>query len=238
MVYIMAVSVFVMAIAILMLVQSGIMLKKTGDELARKTAAVESLRVVNHDYKNRMHVLMGYIETNRYNEAKRFINNVVTVPTEELLGISERITNPNIASLIIGKIIEARENEIVLNVTPDSVCAELTEGIKEGDYITVIGNLLQNAIEELEVTDADDKNIDLYINTGRRWSVVSVMDNGNGIPSDRKEDIFIAGYTTKTGNNQGLGLNIVQRIAKKHNGSVEVESEVNEGTEITVSMKG
>jgi signal transduction histidine kinase len=56
-------------------------------------------------------------------------------------------------------------------------------------------------------------------------AVVEIADNGPGIPEDVKSHIFEPFFTTKgVGEGTGLGLDTVQRIVRKHRGSVQVES--------------
>jgi signal transduction histidine kinase len=55
--------------------------------------------------------------------------------------------------------------------------------------------------------------------------VVEIGDNGPGIPADIEPHIFEPFFTTKgVGEGTGLGLDTVQRIVKKHRGSIEVTS--------------
>jgi two-component system phosphate regulon sensor histidine kinase PhoR len=63
--------------------------------------------------------------------------------------------------------------------------------------------------------------------------VVEVRDNGLGIPADEREKIFQPFYRVSKGNEKGgcgLGLYLVDQVMKEHGGSVEVESEVNQGS--------
>jgi signal transduction histidine kinase len=82
-------------------------------------------------------------------------------------------------------------------------------------------NLIDNAI------DAMGGKGDLQINTYRddRRAVVEIGDNGSGIPEDILPHIFEPFFTTKAvGEGTGLGLDTVQRIVKKHRGSIQVRS--------------
>lgn len=89
----------------------------------------------------------------------------------------------------------------------------------------VLVNLIKNAIQAMT------KGGTLTIQTGEGsedvW--VSVADTGGGIPQDQLNRIFEPFYTTKK-KGSGLGLMIVQRIVRAHNGRVELESQVGRGT--------
>ncbi len=95
-------------------------------------------------------------------------------------------------------------------------------------------NLLVNAGQSIE-----HKNGLIKIRT---WSdgdgiYVSISDNGKGIPEDQLSKIFEPFFTTKeVGEGTGLGLSLVHDIVEKHNGSIEVDSEVGKGTTFTMTF--
>jgi two-component system, NtrC family, sensor kinase len=66
---------------------------------------------------------------------------------------------------------------------------------------------------------------------------IDISDNGIGIPEKNIADIFEPFFTTKeVGEGTGLGLSIVFSIVKSHKGTIEVKSEVNEGTTFTITL--
>jgi signal transduction histidine kinase len=82
-------------------------------------------------------------------------------------------------------------------------------------------NLIDNAVAAM------DGNGELRVRTYREDNcvVVEIADNGPGIPADVKPHIFEPFFTTKgVGEGTGLGLDTVQRIVKKHRGSIQVDS--------------
>jgi signal transduction histidine kinase/ligand-binding sensor domain-containing protein len=67
--------------------------------------------------------------------------------------------------------------------------------------------------------------------------LISVMDNGNGIPGHIKEKIFQPFFTTKpTGQGTGLGLSLSYDIVKAHGGGLKVETKEGEGTEFLILL--
>jgi PAS domain S-box-containing protein len=89
----------------------------------------------------------------------------------------------------------------------------------------VLVNLVQNAKQAMT------RGGTLIIQTGEAAEAVwvSVADTGGGIPEEQLNRIFEPFYTTKK-KGTGLGLMIVQRIVRAHNGHIEVESQVGRGT--------
>ncbi len=94
-------------------------------------------------------------------------------------------------------------------------------------------NLLRNAGQAIEqqgtitiTTYADDSQV-----------YVRISDTGKGIPQEEIPKIFNPGFTNwDTGVGKGLGLAIVYNIMQKHNGGIEVDSKVGEGTAITINI--
>ena len=71
------------------------------------------------------------------------------------------------------------------------------------------------------------------------WFDVSIRDSGVGIAAEVLDSIFDPGYTTKgVGVGSGLGLSISYRVIEEHAGSIEVTSEPDEGTCVTIRMRG
>ncbi|MDD4225336.1 MAG: HAMP domain-containing sensor histidine kinase [Mariniphaga sp.] len=120
--------------------------------------------------------------------------------------------------------------------------ADISPGIVlvRGDEVhltNVIFNLLDNAVKysgetpEISVS-TEDKNAHF---------IVSVSDNGIGIPKEHLDQIFDRFYRVPTGNVHnvkgfGLGLSYVKKIVELHNGKIKVDSVVNKGTKFSIFL--
>ena len=96
----------------------------------------------------------------------------------------------------------------------------------------VLINLLNNSFQALEKTS----NSEVYITafkTVENKIVISVKDNGKGIPPEIIDDIFIPFYSTKD-NGSGIGLSISKQILQLHNASIIVNSIPNQETEFSI----
>ncbi|MDD5130276.1 MAG: PAS domain S-box protein [Candidatus Omnitrophica bacterium] len=72
-------------------------------------------------------------------------------------------------------------------------------------------------------------------NLSNRYAQVQITDTGEGIPEANLKNVFMPFFSTK-GYGTGLGLSICHNIVKGHNGSIELESRVNQGTTFTVKL--
>lgn len=70
---------------------------------------------------------------------------------------------------------------------------------------------------------------------GNLFALVQIKDTGLGIPADRLKDVFMPFFSTKS-DGKGLGLSICHNIIKNHNGSIELESQVNQGSTFTIKL--
>jgi two-component system sensor histidine kinase PilS (NtrC family) len=97
----------------------------------------------------------------------------------------------------------------------------------------VLWNLFLNASEAID----GDGQIDVkMVPQKNRVISIQIRDNGCGIPESAIRSIFDPFYTTKP-NGTGLGLSIVHRILESYNSWLEVESESDKGTTVTVKLK-
>jgi len=92
-------------------------------------------------------------------------------------------------------------------------------------------NLIHNALQAMQ--NSGTLTVKLAAQDG--GVVVSIADNGPGIPEDIRGRIFDPFFTTKpVGEGSGLGLDIVRKIVDKHHGRLELHSEVGVGTTFSV----
>lgn len=100
-------------------------------------------------------------------------------------------------------------------------------------------NLLYNLIDNAIKYSENEPIIEVGTNENAHYFMLYVKDNGIGISKENQKKIFDKLYRVPTGNIHnvkgfGLGLSYVKAIAEKHNGKVEVESELNKGSIFTV----
>ncbi|MFD0680384.1 MULTISPECIES: ATP-binding protein [unclassified Paenibacillus] len=92
-------------------------------------------------------------------------------------------------------------------------------------------NLIKNSFEAM--TDQGSVSIQLY--SSDKHAVIEIADTGSGIPEAELDKIFLPFYTTKD-SGTGLGLSICHKIVQDHEGTMEVESELDKGTKFIITV--
>ncbi len=147
---------------------------------------------------------------------------------------------------------EAADREISINEEMDNTISVLSNEIKNRSaeivkqYDQVAGfygnpglicqaflNILLNALH------SRDDNIIVTIKTEQHGddAVISIADNGKGIPSEIQSRIFEPFFTTKeVGKGTGMGLTVAHDIISRHGGNIEVKSEPEKGSTFVITL--
>lgn len=102
---------------------------------------------------------------------------------------------------------------------------------------SVLYNLLDNALKYSKKQPA----IEVSVNTNGKECILSVKDNGAGVPVEYRNKIFEKFFRVPAGNKHnikgyGLGLSYVAHIMQQHNGSIRVECQPDKGSEFIVTI--
>ena len=103
------------------------------------------------------------------------------------------------------------------------------------DYATIIGNLLENAIEELSRTQPETKEIKLTLYCRPDCNIIVCEDTGNGISPELIGRIWEKGISSK-GEGRGVGLYLIRQLVEAHGGTIELETEPGEGSIFTLTF--
>ncbi|HUY30335.1 MAG TPA: sensor histidine kinase [Acidimicrobiales bacterium] len=205
-------------------------------ELDAVLGLTEALRAQSHEFSNRLHTLVGLVELGRYDEAIAFVTDVSTSRNELADRLLAMLVDPMVVALLLAKTSVALERGVELRVTAErGLAGELVE---VGDLLTVLGNLVDNAIDAAALGDAQ-RWVEVEFSAMDSDLLLRVSDSGPGIVEVARESIFVDGWTTKdsrTGARRGLGLALVRQIVERRGGFVEVGNR--EGAVFSVLLPG
>ncbi|WP_339320132.1 sensor histidine kinase [Paenibacillus sp. FSL R10-2734] len=191
---------------------------------------VDSLRATTHEFKNKLHVILGYIECDKLEAAVNYISTVSDDIQNNVSHILKLVKEPTIASLLIGKISRGHELKVDVRLHEDSYFDNQFL-MDINSLVVIIGNLIDNALEHLNVVDKKEKIIDILLLEEESLIRLEISDNGLGIV-----DISLAcqkGYTTKD-SGLGYGLYLVKENVEKYQGLLGIESIPGKGTTFTI----
>lgn len=98
----------------------------------------------------------------------------------------------------------------------------------------VLVNLIQNAVDA--VANRPDPRVRVMIDQDADDAIITVSDNGAGIPPALLERIWEPFFTTKGARGNGMGLDIARRLVDAHHGSIRCHSTPGEGTTFTIRL--
>ncbi|WP_341300116.1 sensor histidine kinase [Lysinibacillus sp. FSL H8-0500] len=203
------------------------------EELTGIKILVDSLRAQQHEYMNRLHSIAGLIQLERDEDALSLIIDEITDEEEIIQSLHDKIQDYSIQGLLLGKFSRAKELGVELSIDDSSMLMDFISGFSSGDMVTIIGNLLDNAMEAC--FDRPHKDVHLTLIGDKQHLFIEVQDSGKGIAGSAQQ-IFDYGFTTKGKSGHGIGLALVKQIVESNNGIIQVESTVNVGTIITIEI--
>ncbi|MGM0874822.1 MAG: DcuS/MalK family sensor histidine kinase [Bacillota bacterium] len=193
----------------------------------------EALRAQSHEFMNRLHVILGMVKMGFYDELTNFINEVVDHRVHELGYVTKNIKDPALAGFIMGKLSFARENQVEIVIDNETVIPEPKEVNVTHELITIVGNVIDNAIEAMN--DMKEKKLQLKLNYDKHQLQIKVRDSGPGLKKVQFTKIFKKGYSTK-GSNRGYGLYLVSKSVESLGGSIQLNLSVENGTEFIIQV--
>ncbi|MDT0488645.1 sensor histidine kinase, partial [Streptomyces doebereineriae] len=135
-------------------------LEHLGRELDSTTGLIDALRAQDHEHANRLHTLLGLLELGMHEEATEFVTEVVGVHRATAEQVTEKVRDPLLAALLVGKATVAAERGVALRLAPGTLLADRV--VDPRGLVTVVGNLVDNA------TDAAAGSADARIEVGLR----------------------------------------------------------------------
>lgn len=208
-------------------VVSSFRLKDEVDLVSRKLTRIkqyaESLRSQAHEYNNKLHTLAGLIHMGATNEALRMIGQETSGHQSFIQRVMQVTSDSILAGCLLGKYNRARELGLRLTVDKESHMQDLPEALPREQLVSILGNLVDNALEATLDHYGPDGQVTLSFSDYGKELIFEVNDQGAGLSHQQAEAIFTRGYTTKETDGHGIGLDLVQRQVAHLGGIVTVE---------------
>lgn len=208
---------------------------KLMEDLTGTKYLVDSMRANNHDFTNKLHVILGLLQMQMYEEAASYIQNITMVQRAMIHKIMNAVNDPAVAALLIGKVSRASELNIRFVLREGCHYEKKDFEISSEVLVTIIGNLVENAFEAMNMSPAYDQINELLFGIYSREGalLLTVDDTGAGMEEENVAHIFEQGYSTK-GNDRGTGLSQVKQMVENFGGEITVESQIGVGSSFSV----
>jgi two-component system, CitB family, sensor histidine kinase DctS len=196
---------------------------------------ISQLRASRHEFMNKLHVISGMLQMNRQLDALSYINGIAADQSRAIGPLLEHIHNASLAALILGKLSNMREQDITFTLLPNSELPEHSTYLSSAELVVIIGNLLENSIEAINLrTNDGPRNIVLQITEDVHGLLITISDTGMGIPPDVMPHIYENGFSTKAATGRGMGMWLIRTIIDRHHGTFEADSEAGIGFSFTI----
>ncbi|WP_159433604.1 ATP-binding protein [Agrococcus sp. Marseille-P2731] len=197
-------------------------------DLAGAKGSTETLRAQQHEFANTLHTLGGLLELGETEAAMGVIRRAGAggaLDALEPASGTSAILELEVSALLLAKRAQARERGVELVVAADASLQPAPSVEVAGDWLTVLGNLIDNALDATAGGRVEIALRDAETDAGRVVTI-AVDDDGEGVPEELRDSIFDVEFSTKqrpAGGARGYGLTLVRRVAERLGGSATVE---------------
>ena len=203
-------------------------------QLSSHKSVTDTLRAQTHEFANQLHTISGLVQLGEYDSVRDLVGTLTRRRAEISDAVTQRISDPAVAALLIAKTSLAAESGVDLRLDPNSHLAALDAAMAT-DVITLLGNLIDNAVDVS--VGATDASVTVRIDDTDGLTI-SVIDTGPGVPEHLREAIFARGVTSKpeVPGGRGIGLALVRLVTAQHGGTIDVSDTPDGGAQFLVRL--
>ncbi|HHF3174806.1 TPA: ATP-binding protein [Vibrio alginolyticus] len=214
------------------------------EQLSQTKEYADLLRSQTHEHRNKLNTISGLVQMGELDAVQKLIGQETAHYQAMIEFLRDTVKDPLIAGMLLGKTERARELGLQLVVEEGSRLEPLPEWLNSEDLVTILGNLIDNAFDATLTSIRDEsnvaserRNIDVSVSDYGNEVILEVIDHGCGLPKTMNpQTLFTKGVSTKSRQNRGVGLHLVNQLATRYHGHVEMIPNTNYGTRITVYL--
>ncbi|MGN9906033.1 ATP-binding protein [Phytohabitans sp. LJ34] len=192
-------------------------------ELGSFRSSTELLRAQAHEFANQLHTISGLIQIGEHDEVVRYVDALARHRESLDLALTSRIHDTAVAALLMAKSAQAAESRVQLRIS-ERTSLDRLDPADSADVATVVGNLVDNAIDA--ATAGDPGWVEVELRQDASTVEIVVRDSGPGVAAELAQEVFSHGFTTKAakGGERGIGLALTRLVCKRHGGEVAVSN--------------
>ncbi len=209
-------------------------LDMVSQQLTRIKQYAETLRSQSHEYSNKLHTIAGLIQIGATEQALQLIGQETQSHQALIKLLMKAVPDPVLAGCLLGKYNRAREMGLTLVIDPESEMTTLPDKLPREQLVSIIGNLIDNALEATLKHHGNDGKVLLSMTDLGNDLIFEIEDQGPGIPLQQQDKIFEKGFSSKSNDGHGYGLHLVKNLLDKLSGTITIESGSAGGSRFTV----
>ncbi|ETZ99445.1 histidine kinase-, DNA gyrase B-, and HSP90-like ATPase family protein [Mycobacterium kansasii 824] len=201
------------------------------ESLTRQLDAVQvmstALRAQRHEFANRLHLLNGLLHTGHLDEGLQYLEELLgSGPLASAVPGIDAIRDTHLQAFLAAKAAAAREAGVTLGIGENTwITGRLELPV---DVTTVVGNLLDNAIDAARVSRNAPREVEIELLQEDSTLHLTVADSGDGVAPEFVEQLFTEGTTTKQDSGipggRGIGLALSRQISRSLGGDLWLSS--------------
>jgi signal transduction histidine kinase len=193
-------------------------------------------KMVRHDVKNKLQIIMGYIEVYLQEKDENYLQKAIRA-VEETNEYLNKIRDLEMAISVDKSLLKPTNiREVVEDVMKFYNIEYKIHGncfaLADDAIYSVIDNIVNNAIKH-----GKTERIDFMLSEINGECEIRIIDYGIGIPSELKRKIFEPGFTLDPATGSGLGLYVVRKVVERYGGRVWVEDTKPKGATFVIRLK-
>ncbi|WP_159707788.1 sensor histidine kinase [Arthrobacter sp. 18067] len=203
-------------------------IESLGTELQTMKTLSDALRAQTHEHANRLHMIVSLLELGRTPQALDFATKDLELSQQLTDDMVASVDEPVMSALVMGKAAEAHERGVDLVVRTSGNSG--VRGLEVQDLVTILGNLLDNAIDAAAAGGLPRK-VELEVEAWPAVVEFTVRDSGGGINPDSIDDILQYGFSTKSSTDnprgshgRGVGLALVRQAVDRLKGTMTISN--------------
>lgn len=197
------------------------------EELTGVRRYAQALRAATHEFKNKLHVMLGLTQIGETDALEAYLRDLVDHRDAVSASIVEQLREPVLAGFLLAKQSEAREQGIALVLSADTVVPAAERSADVHALVSIIGNLLENAFEAVAGCQAPTVDLQMAFDGG--ILSLTVQDNGIGMDEATIDNSLRQGFSSK-GDQRGVGLHLVSQQLDAVGGRLALYSTPGQGT--------
>ena len=203
-------------------------------QLSQVQQYADNLRAVQHEHRNLISTIAGLLFLKRYDHALDLIQQQSESHQKVIDFIARNFQDNHLAGLLIGKYYRAKELGLELVFDPACFVDRLPTALSHNEWISIVGNLLDNAYNASLRQPQGSRQIECLINSDGHEVIIEIADQGCGIDETLRDRIFERGVTSSASKDHGIGRWLVRSYVEQAGGSIVVENNIPFGTIFTL----